>query len=240
MSKPFKFKEFCIEQDQCAMKIGTDGVLLGAWVKPEIEPLNALDIGTGTGLISLMLAQRFPNTQIEALEIDEAAFEQAVDNFENSPWGDRLFCYHASFQEYFQEVNDEKYDLIISNPPFFNATQKSPNKQRNTARFEDALPFEHLLHGASKLLNDNGLFALILPYEQEQHVLKMAEQMHLKPSRITRVKGNSTTSIKRSLLELQFAIPNNETKINELTLEKERHIYTDEYLKLVTDFYLNL
>lgn len=240
MSKPFQFKKFSIEQDQCAMKIGTDGVLLGAWVKPEIAPLNILDIGTGTGIISLMLAQRFPSTQIEALEIDEAAFEQAVTNFENSPWGDRLFCYHASFQEYFQEVDDEKYELIISNPPFFNATQKSHNEQRNKARFEDALPFEHLLYGASKLLAEEGIFALIIPYDQEQNVLKIAQKMHLQPLRITHVKGHKTAHIKRSLLELKFTVTKNKNLTNELILEKERHLYTDDYSKLVKDFYLKL
>jgi len=240
MSKPFQFKEFTVEQDQCAMKIGTDGVLLGGWVKPEIVPLNILDIGTGTGIISLMLAQRFPNTQIEALEIDESAFEQAVTNFENSPWGDRLFCYHASFQEYFQEVDDEKYDLIISNPPFFRATQKSPDEQRNKARFEDALPFEHLLYGASKLLDHDGTTAIIVPYDQESEIFEIARKMHLKPFRITHVKGNATAEIKRSLIEFKFNTNKKHPIINELILEKERHIYTDDYLKLVKDFYLKL
>jgi len=240
MTKPFKFKEFSIEQDQCAMKIGTDGVLLGSWVKPKIEPFNILDIGTGTGIISLMLAQRFPETQIEALEIDEAAFEQAVSNFENSPWGNRLFCYHASFQEYFQEVDDEKYDLIISNPPFFNASQKSNNEQRNKARFEDSLPFEHLLYGSSKLLDENGTVAIIIPFDQEEHIIKTAKEMHLIPSRITHVKGNSNADIKRSLLEFKFTIPPSGTIMNNLILEKERHTYTDDYLKLVKDFYLKL
>jgi len=119
MSSPFKFKQFAVEQDQCAMKIGTDGVVLGAWVLPKLkyEPRNILDVGTGTGVISLMLAQRFASSEVEAIEIDEKAYEQAVSNFENSPWGDRMFGYHASFQEYFEEVNDEKYDLIVSNPP---------------------------------------------------------------------------------------------------------------------------
>ena len=240
MSKPFKFKEFSIDQDQCAMKIGTDGVLLGGWVKPEIEPINILDIGTGTGVISLMLAQRFHNTQIEALEIDESAFEQAVTNFENSPWGDRLFCYHASFQEYFQEVDDEKYDLIISNPPFYNATQKSPNEQRNKARFEDALPFEHLLYGASKLLSNDGTTAIIVPFDQESKILKIAKEVHLKPFRITYVKGNATAEIKRSLIEFKFTTSKEHPITNELILEKERHVYTDDYLKLVKDFYLKL
>ncbi len=240
MSKPFNFKEFSIQQDQCAMKIGTDGVLLGSWVNPKTEPFNVLDIGTGTGLISLMLAQRFPSTQIEALEIDEAAFEQAVSNFENSPWGDRLFCYHASFQEYFQEVDDEKYDLIISNPPFFKASQKSPNEQRNKARFEDSLPFEHLLYGASKLLEENGIVAIVIPFDQEDTILKIAKKMHLKPERITYVKGNKTAETKRVLIEFKFTPSNESPSTNTLILEKERHVYTDDYLKLVKDFYLKL
>ena len=240
MSKPFKFKEFNIEQDQCAMKIGTDGVLLGSWVHPATEPFNILDIGTGTGVISLMLAQRFSGSQIEALEIDESAFEQAVTNFENSPWGDRLFCYHASFQEYFQEVNDEKYDLIISNPPFFNASQKSPDKQRNKARFEDSLPFEHLLYGTSKLLEENGIAAIIIPKNQETQILDIAHKMHLHPFRITQVKGNKNTPIKRCLIEFKFNTSTEHPIISELILEKERHIYTDDYSKLVKDFYLNL
>lgn len=240
MSKPFQFKEFSVAQNQCAMKIGTDGVLLGAWANPKIPPANVLDVGTGTGVIALMLAQRYPSTQIEALEIDEGAFEQAVANFENAPWGDRLFCYHASFQEYFQEVDDETYDLIISNPPFFNPTQKSDNPQRNTARFEDALPFEHLLYGASKLLADQGTFALIIPFDQEATVLQIASQMHLHPVKITHVKGHETAPVKRSLLELQFTVPENGCHTNKLIIEKERHSYTEAYTQLVKDFYLKM
>ena len=240
MSKnPFKFKQFTIAQDKCAMKIGTDGVLLGSWVKPEIEPTNILDVGTGTGIISLMLAQRFASAEIEAIEIDPDAYEQAVSNFENSPWGDRMFCYHASFQEFFQEMN-ETYDLIISNPPFFSATQKSPDDQRNTARFEDALPFEHLFYGASKLLSENGTFALVVPFNQEEKIIEIAKQMHLLPVKITRVRGNAAAEIKRSLLEFQFTSPERKTIDNVLILEKERHNYTDEYANMAKDFYLNL
>lgn len=239
MSQPFKFKQFTVKQDKCAMKIGTDGVLLGAWINSTTEPFNVLDIGTGTGVISLMTAQQFPSTQIEAIEIDENAFEQAVENFENSPWNDRLFCYHASFQEFFNEVDDEKYDLIVSNPPFFNNSQKSENKQRNIARFEDALPFEHLLFGCSKLLSDNGTAAFIIPNEQEAKFLDIAKKMHLFPSKITHVKGNNNSAIKRSLISLSFK---EFTSIlpNTLVLEKERHIYTPEYKNLVKEFYLNL
>ena len=123
--KPFKFKQFTIEQDRCAMKIGTDGVLLGAWVSLKNNPFSILDIGAGTGIIALQLAQRSHAEMIDALEIDENAYEQCVDNFENSQWGDRLFCYHASLEEFVEEIED-KYDLIISNPPFF----QSPSPPR--------------------------------------------------------------------------------------------------------------
>ncbi len=116
--KPFKFKQFTVEQDRCAMKIGTDGVLLGAWVSVNKNPFSILDIGAGTGIIALQLAQRCNAEMVDAIEIDENAYEQCVDNFENSPWGDSLFCYHASLEEFVDEIED-KYDLIISNPPFY-------------------------------------------------------------------------------------------------------------------------
>jgi len=238
MSKPFQFKEFLVKQDQCAMKVGTDGVLLGAWVETPMAPLEILDVGTGTGVIGLMLAQRFVSSEIEAIEIDQNAYEQAVENFENSSWADRLFCYHASFQEYFQEVDDQLYDLIISNPPYFSPTQKSDNNARNTARFEDALPFEHLFYGASKLLSDQGSFAIIIPFDKEALVIEIAQQMHLHPSRITRVKGNLESDIKRSLL--QFGFGQADVQMSELVIEVSRHNYTQEYRDLVKDFYLKM
>ena len=142
MSKPFQFKEFCIEQDRCAMKIGTDGVLLGAWTTPH-NASSILDIGTGTGLIALMLAQKSASENIDALEIEGDAYEQAVENFENSPWADRLFCYHASLLEFAKEI-DEQYDLIVSNPPFYEDAYHSTDSKRNQARFASSLPFEHL------------------------------------------------------------------------------------------------
>jgi tRNA1Val (adenine37-N6)-methyltransferase len=118
MKEVFKFKEFEVKQEDSAMKIGTDGVLLGAWTKIDNSVDSVLDIGSGTGLISLMMAQRSDAELIDAVELDPAAYEESVYNFENSPWGDRLFCYHSSFQEFAQEIEDS-YDLIVSNPPFF-------------------------------------------------------------------------------------------------------------------------
>ena len=120
----FNFKQFSVQQDQCAMKIGTDAVLLGAWCPIENNPFSILDIGSGTGILSLMLAQRSNAEQIDAIEIDEDAYEECVINFENSPWSDRLFCFHASLDEFIEEPEIE-YDIIISNPPFYSEDFKT-------------------------------------------------------------------------------------------------------------------
>ncbi len=236
--KNFSFKQFSINQDRCAMKIGTDGVLLGAWASLAHDPHSILDVGTGTGVIALMLAQRSDAETVDALEIDEAAYEQAVENFENAPWGDRLFCYHASFQEFFEEMDDTAYDLIISNPPFYTSTNKSDNIQRDLARFEDALPFEHLLYGAAKLLSDKGHFAIIIPFSEEEKLVKIAEAVRLFPKKITRVKGTPTSEIKRSLL--LFSFDQVSPHIDELVIEVARHEYTDAYSSLTQDFYLKM
>jgi tRNA1Val (adenine37-N6)-methyltransferase len=237
MSKPFQFKEFSIDQDRCAMKIGTDGVLLGAWTSIE-DPYSILDIGAGTGILALMLAQRSDAEQIDALEIDEDAYEQCVDNFENSPWADRLFCFHAALDEFVEEMKDEKYDLIISNPPFYTEDYKSGDTARNMARFAEALPFEELIKFASELLSDEGSFAVIIPYSEEECFLKLSEQVNLFPNRITRVRGTESTPLKRSLLQLSFT--EKPFSFNELILEESRHQYTKDYQKMVTPFYLKL
>jgi tRNA1Val (adenine37-N6)-methyltransferase len=160
-----------------------------------------------------------------------------VDNFENSIWSDRLFCYHASLQEFVDEVED-KYDLIISNPPFYSSDYKSDNNQRNIARFEDSLQFDHLIESASKLLSDDGKFAVILPFQEEEKLIALASEVNLFPNSILRVKGNPSTEIKRSLIE--FSLKQNPVEINELIIETERHQYTQDYIKLTKDFYLKL
>jgi tRNA1Val (adenine37-N6)-methyltransferase len=237
MSK-FQFKQFTVEQDRCAMKIGTDGVLLGAWVPVEQNPFSILDIGTGTGIIALMLAQRSTAQQIDALEIDEQAYEQATDNLENSPWNDRLFCFHAGLDEFMEEPEDE-YDLIVSNPPFYAEDYKTNNDQRDLARFQDALPFEDLIEAADLLLSENGILAVIIPFKEEDRFLAIAKEFELYPTKITRVKGTPTAEIKRSLL----ALSRNKTtlfSIDELTIEIGRHEYTPEYIALTQDFYLKM
>lgn len=236
MSKPFRFKQFTIQQDKTAMKVGTDGVLLGAWVTLN-NPQSILDIGTGTGLIALMLAQRSNADQIDAIEIDDQAYEQAVDNFENSDWADRLFCYHASLKEFAKEI-EETYDLIVSNPPFYTENCGTGNEKRDLARMNESLPFEDLIKYSVQLLNETGKLALIIPFKEEEKVKELAIQNNLFPEKITRVKGTYNTEIKRSLL--LFSRKEKHALLNELVIEIARHQYTDEYLKLVRDFYVKL
>ena len=234
----FKFKQFSIHQDRCAMKVGTDGVLLGAWSPLPKNCFNILDIGAGTGVLSLMLAQRTEAEQIDAIEIDENAYEQCVENFENSKWGNRLFCYHAGLDEFLEEMEDESFDLIISNPPFYTDDYKSENKSRDLARFEDAMPFEELIEAAALLLSDNGIFSVIIPYKEEERFVAMCNQLDLFTLKITRVKGTPTSEIKRSLLA--FCRKEQTPLIDELVIEISRHNYTSEYIELTKEFYLKM
>lgn len=233
----FQFKQFTVQQDRCAMKIGTDGVLLGAWCPIENNPFSILDIGAGTGILSLMLAQKTNADQIDAIEIDENAYEQCVDNFENSPWSDRLFCFHAGLDEFMEEPEDE-YDIIISNPPFYSEDYKTENEQRDLARFQDALPFEDLIEAAHLLLSENGIFAVIIPFKEEEKFITLAKDFELYPFKITHVKGTPTAEAKRSLLA--FSRNKRETAANELIIETSRHQYTEEYIVLTKDFYLKM
>ena len=219
------------------MKIGTDGVLLGAWCPMDNNPFSVLDIGAGTGILSLMLAQRSHAEQIDAIEIDENAYEQCVENFESSPWGDRLFCFHAGLDEFVDEPEDE-YDIIISNPPFYTEDYKTDNEQRDLARFADALPFEELVEAADLLLSENGIFAVILPYSEEEKFIALAKEVDLYPFKITRVKGTPSAEIKRSLLA--FSRTEKEVSIDKLIIEIERHQYTEDYISLTKDFYLKM
>ena len=234
----FQFKQFSVNQDQTAMKIGTDGVLLGAWTPIDNNPKSVLDLGTGTGIIALMLAQRCDAEQIDALEIDENAYEQAVENFEGSPWGDRLFCFHAGLDEFIDDPEDE-YDLIVSNPPFFSEDYRSANEQRDLARFQEAMPFEELVEAADLLLSENGIFSVIIPFNEEDRFIELCAEVELFPIKVTRVKGAQNTKIVRSLL----AFKRYELSVltaDELVIEISRHEYTAEYIALTKDFYLKM
>ncbi|TQD40471.1 tRNA1(Val) (adenine(37)-N6)-methyltransferase [Haloflavibacter putidus] len=237
MSKPFRFKEFSVEQDKCAMQIGTDGVLLGAWTTIPKNTFSILDIGAGTGVIALQMAQRSQAELIDAIEIEENAYEQCVENFENSPWNDRLFCYHASLEEFTEEI-DESYDLIVSNPPFYDEDFTSVEATRNTARFTEALPFSELIKNVAKLLSEKGNFSLIIPHKNQEEVLQLAKEAGLYLQKITLVQGNADTPVKRNLL--QFSFTEVALEKTQLVIEKERHQYTQEYKDLVKAFYLKM
>ena len=236
-TKPFKFKQFTVNQNKSAMKIGTDAVLLGAWTSFGNHPFSVLDIGAGTGILALMMAQKTHAEIIDAIEIDDEAFEQCVENFEASPWGDRLFCYHASLEEFVDEIED-RYDLIICNPPFYIEDYKSDNEQRDLARFNDAMPFEHIAESVSKLLSDEGVFSVIIPFKEASNFINIASNFKLFPNNILQVKGNPTSEIKRSLI--QFSFNKTEVKTDTLIIENQRHSYTQDYINLTKDFYLKM
>ncbi len=231
----FQFKQFRIVQERSAMKVGMDGVLLGAWTNAS-GAQRILDIGAGTGLIALMLAQKNALAQIDALEIDQDAFEEAIFNVRQSNWGDRINVICQSFQEFLAETK-MKYDLIVSNPPFFSNGVKAPAETRAQARHADALPLDVLISGAANLLQENGRMALILPTEQLQEVEDLAKINELFLSRLCRVKPNPVKPDFRILVELT----NRSVTLQEesLMIEFEKHHdYTSEYKELTRDFYL--
>ena len=222
------------------MKVGTDGVLLGAWCSLDRYPDAILDIGAGTGLISLMLAQRCDAMTIDAVEIDAQAHEQCVENFELSDWADRLFCYNASFNEFVAEMEEEEeqYDVIISNPPFYSDTFETDNEARNKARFTSSLSFEQLISGAARILSKSGVFSVIIPYKEELQFIRLAKNENLFLNRVCRVKGNVGSEVKRSLLE--FSFKTHDVVEEALTIEISRHSYTEAYIALTKDFYLKM
>ena len=222
------------------MKVGTDGVLLGAWCSLDKYPDSILDIGSGTGVISLMLAQRCDAMTIDAVELDENAYEQSVANFEDSDWGDRLYCYNASFQEFSDEISEEEetYDLIVSNPPFYTDDFKTQDVSRNKARFTSSLSFEALIIGVSKILSEKGVFSVVVPFKEETNFIALAKENNLFLNRLCRVKGHETSEIKRTLMEFSFY--EIELKQESLVIETARHNYTEAYVELTKDFYLKM
>ncbi len=252
----FCFKQFYVHDEQCAMKVGTDGVLLGAWAASthgawRMAHGAILDIGTGSGLIALMLAQRFPNANILGIDIEAHAVQQANANFAASPWASRLHTAHTSLQDYCIERNlnfcvsecqnigtsELRFNMITSNPPFFNNSLKAPDTARSTARHTDTLSYEDLLYHSARLLADDGILSLILPIEAEQTIIQEAAHNGLYPTRLCRVRGNQRKPYKRLLIEFQktsTATIEEET----LTLEDAPNQRSEAYKTLTQDFYL--
>ncbi len=231
----FQFKQFTIEQDLAGMKVGTDGVLLGAWAECN-DAKSILDVGTGTGLIALMCAQRNTVAQIDALEIDANACLQAEKNIQNSLWCDRINVIHDYFQHY-TGISDRKYDLIISNPPFFNNSLKNNCQQKSLARHTDSLSFEDLIEGANKLLNEEGVFSVVLPYDSMEQFVTIAKDFYLYLVRVLRVKPTPSKMEKRVLMEFAKV---KKPCVEDIIIVEEfgRHGYSENYKKLTGDFYI--
>jgi tRNA1Val (adenine37-N6)-methyltransferase len=234
-SNDFQFKQFRVVQKRSAMKVGMDGVLLGAWADVSGAG-QILDVGTGTGLIALMLAQKNAAARIDAIETDPDSSNEAVFNVGQSPWKDRICVQKISFQKFVQRT-DYKYDFIVSNPPFFTNGMKAPDENRSQARHSDSLPLSMLISGAKSSLQPHGKMAFVLPVESLSEVEKLARQNGLYISRICQVKPNSLKSVFRILIELSdWEAP---IKEEVLTIEfKRHHDYTPEYRELTKDFYL--
>ena len=256
MSSPFfRFKRFTVWHDRCAMKVGTDGVLLGAWCPIAVDSLQlivnsrkhkefrVLDIGTGSGLIALMLAQRTCAVDslqltvgIDAIDVDEGAVEQATYNFEQSPWVEQLHAYQSSLQEWHSAI---KYDLIVSNPPYFQASLKNPDSQRATARHTDTLSYTALIQHAARLLQEDGTLALVLPFEAKEDIVALAEAHALYPTQITHVHSKPGKPAKRLLIAFS-PITHGEYATHTFTfyIESENSPRSEEYKALTKEFYL--
>ena len=247
MSTPyFRFKQFTIWHDRCAMKVGTDGVLLGAWAGTTDSPAantdktspvdRILDIGTGSGLIALMLAQRFPNAIIDGIDIDPSAVLQAQDNFSVSPFSTRLRACSSSLQEWLPK---EKYDMIVSNPPYFSNSLLCLDNMRTIARHDNILSFAELLEHSNRLLTQAGTLSLVLPADAEKAILAEARLQHLYCVRLCRVHTTATKPAKRLLITFAHQEPESTLlKPETLCLSEGNQPRSAAYSALTRDFYL--
>jgi len=233
-NQEFVFKQFKIKQDKCAMKVGTDAVLLGSWVNTA-NANTILDIGTGTGIIALMLAQR-SNALIDAIDIDKNAFIQATENVADSKWKEHIKVHHISLQQ-FADEHTEKFDLIVSNPPYFVDSSKASEESRSNARHTDQLPYDHLLKGVLKLLSPHGKFYVILPTKESEQFRDLAEENKLFLTKLTRVITRTDKPEKRWLMRFEFT--RKTFSEDSITIEEDaRHQYTDAYKELTKEYYL--
>lgn len=241
MSSLFRFKQFSVDQAGAAMKVGFDGVLLGAWASPlqgTPAPLRCLDIGAGTGLLALMLAQRFVHARVDAIEVEAAAAQQAAANFATSPWHDRLTIYHTDFFDFVAHCPVASFDLIVCNPPFFQNALLPNDIARRLARHADSLPYERLLRGVAQLIAPRGSAAFVLPFDAHRSFLQLAANAQLYCHRRVDVQSRPNTLPKRVLISLS-QIPNDTPPHHTLiTGDGQQWAYTEEYKSLTQDFYL--
>lgn len=232
--KTFRFKQFSVLNDRTAMKVGTDGVLLGAWCP--VEGIHrVLDVGTGCGVIALMIAQRNSGAVITGIDIDEGAIEEASLNFANSPWGERLTANLADFNDL---KDGDRYDLIVSNPPYFTDSLPSPEASRTIARHTRSLTYRQLIEGAAHLLTGEGILALISPTDAEGDITEAATFASLPVRRITRVIPVEGAAPKRTLWILSRR--DILYREDELTIARPDGTFTQEYIDLTRDFYLKM
>ena len=229
----FHFKQFSIRHDRCAMKVGTDAVLLAAWVDVSTAQ-RILDIGTGSGVIALMLAQRAPeSTIIECVEIEKESADQATENFRNSPWSSRLAVHHLAIQEYFPPI---QFDLITTNPPYFNRSLEPPDKRRHEVRHTSTLTYDDLMSAVVRLLTMNGRFNLILPYKEAKLFSDVASQHGLFCNRRYHFRTRIEKPIERTMLE--FSRRPKATDEGEVLLYESGSEWSSSYRNLISDFYI--
>lgn len=241
----FKFKRFSVSHKKSAMPVGVDGVLVGAWADAA-GARNILDIGTGCGVIALMMAQRFPGAQIMAIDIDEPSIEEADENFRASIWSERLTARNISLQDYVPEQQGGIFDFIITNPPFFVSGVSNPDSSRLKARHDASLPLSELAMQSARLLRDGGELALILPVGEPEHIFsEYALSAGLKESRKVYVRGHRNKPIKRVLMQWCKGAESGEAHQEkqyktdaELILEDAPGHPSDAYRELCSDFYL--
>lgn len=236
-NKYFQFKQFRIEQHHAAMKVNTDGVLLGAWAN--IDGVDSvLDVGTGTGLVALMIAQRNNKSFVTGIDIDEHAVIDATENIRKSPWPDRISVQHIAFQD-FAETYPGKFNLIISNPPFFSNSVKNANARLSMARHNHLLPFADMISGTLRLLDEKGHLSIILPVDEADLFIGLAAKNGLFLRRLASVKPFPDKEPNRSLMEFSFL--NCETERTVFSVYDEKKVnYSQEFMLLVRDFYLKL
>ena len=236
-NRKMEFKRFTVHDDRCAMKIGTDAVLLGT-LSDHPNPQRIVDVGTGCGIVALMLAQRFPKASVDAVELNPEAASQAIENFSCSPFSDRLTCIQSSFQDWASSCSD-KYDLIVCNPPYYDGTSKSPDEARNMARHQDHLPTQEFLQGAMSLLNEGGRVVVVWPVNREEEFVDACGHSGLIYNGSHKVKATEDHQPIRLIAVCSKSVE--KYLDNTITLESgvgDNREFTPEYLELVREFFL--